>query len=244
VPAATPSATRGATVIGQDPVSDPGSGLAAIRPGTYQLASFSPAFQFKIDPGWTDRSWHTIFSTGDRALLALGKAGWDCCGYPLADRPAAGIMPVEILRLQTVLGNPCDGGDLSNYQALEGRPKDVTDWLQSHRFLNATNLRPIAAGDWRGLSIDVTVKGDPGIECAGLKVPHQGSVYLLRTEDSEQVQVGTIFRLRDGDQARFIILDTGEQVPLVLLGWSRAADFQLRAPWLDELAATITHETE
>jgi class 3 adenylate cyclase len=217
---------------------DPGGGVQALSPGSYRFNSFRPILVFAIDPRWTDRAWHPLLSLSDRALLVLTKAGYNCCGYPLLEGMDPGLMLMQFTRIQTVLTNPCDPGDSGSTELLNGRPRDLIDWLSQHRFLAATGPQQVTVGGWTGLSVDVTVKGDPGKFCAGLAAPHQGQVYLFRTADSEIP--GSLFTLRDGEEARFTVVDVGEDSPLVLISWSAVSDFLSRVTWSAELVNTIT----
>jgi hypothetical protein len=68
-------------------------------------------------------------------------------------------------------------------------------------------------------------------------------VYLFRTAEIG-VAPGALFRFRDGEKARFTILDVNEDSPLTLISLSSLRDFEFRAPWADQLIGTITPSQE
>jgi class 3 adenylate cyclase len=222
---------------------DPGSGVPVLGAGDYTIDGFLPAVDLAIGSSWTDRAWHPLLAFTDHAALVLTQSGRDCCGYPLEVGLNAGSMLLEFARINTVLADPCNGGDPASAENLGGRPEDLLEWLKQHRFLEASNIRPVFVGKLDGWSVDVTVKGDPGQACAGLTEAHHGSVYLFRTAEIG-VAPGALFRFRDGEKARFTILDVNEDSPLTLISLSSLRDFEFRAPWADQLIGTITPSQE
>jgi hypothetical protein len=239
-PVATGSPTpTGPTIIhvdARDPLDD---GFPLLRAGTsYRWNSFRPILVFRIDPGWTDRSWYPVIATSDFTQLVVARVGVSAA-YEDVAKIWPGLAFLSFARVQTVVGNPCDPGDTSSYQLVGGRPSDMMSWLSGHRFLAASNLQPVELAGFSGLSVDVTVKGDPGMECAGLEVPHQGSVSLLKTTTTPGMY-GGIYKIYDGEQARFVALDIGGDEPLLFITKSLVTDFPSRSPWAQDLVNTIT----
>jgi class 3 adenylate cyclase len=237
--APSPTATPGPSVMSITPDFDAFVGFPPpLKTGRYRFNTFRPILVFSIDPTWTDRTWRPYYSSADRAFLILTQFGGVGAALPPHDEmdTLPGMMLVEFLRVQTVFGNPCDPGDTST-NLLGGRPRDMINWLAGQRFLAATNPQPVTVAGWTGLSVDTSVVNDPGEACAGLEVPHQGSVYLFRSSQSTR---GSVFKLRDGQQARITVLDVGEDSPLVIVSYSAIKDFSPRVAWSDQLLDTIT----
>jgi hypothetical protein len=220
---------------------NPGLGLPAINAGSYRFNSFRPILAFQIDPAWTDRKWYGVSAASDITNLASQMPGADSAWFPV-QRIKPGLMLLSFVRLQTVIGNLCDAGDTTSYRLLGGRPSDVVDWLSHQQFLEAANIQPAAVAGWTGLSVDITVKGDPGKFCSGTTIPHQGSVYLFATTDSPLF--GKLYSIRDGEEARFTIVDIGKDAPLAFVSRSSLLDFPSHIPWSQDLIDTITELPE
>ena len=234
----TPSpAPSGPTTLHLDPDLNPGLGLPVINAGSYRFSSFRPILAFQVDPHWTDRKWYAVSAASDITHLASELPGADSAWFPV-QRIKPGLMLLSFVRLQTVIGNPCNGGDTTSYRLLGGRPSDVVNWLSNQQFLEATNIQPAEVAGWTGLSVDVTVKGDPGKFCSGTTVAHQGSVHLFATTNSPLF--GKVYSIRDGEEARFTIVDIGQDAPLVFISRSSLDDFSSQIPWSQDLIDTIS----
>jgi class 3 adenylate cyclase len=236
----TASVAQAPTIIYVDRDLNPTfGGLRALSPGSYRYDSFRPILVFSVGPASSDQTWYPVLPGSDFTIMFARLAGVDSSWDP-GDGVKTGMVVLNFVRLQTVFGNPCDPGDTTQNQALGGRPSDVVNWLSSQRFLSATNVQPASVAGWTGLSVEITVTGDPGIACAGLEVPHQGSVYVFKTAPVPARYYGGLYRIRDGDENRFTILDIGGDSTLVLIEACRLTDCPARLPWSQQLIDTMT----
>ena len=234
----TASGTSGPAIIHVNPSLGPLlGGYTALAPGVYSFNSFTPVLEFEVDPSWHDRAWYPLLAGSDMAALFAGRPGVDTAFNPFTD-VERGMIILDLVRLQTVIGNPCDPGDTTSYQVLGGRPRDVVDWLSKQQFLEASNRQPVVVAGWTGLSVDVTVVGDPGKACSGSTVPGQGSVNLFKTA-LKTVGFTGLFKIHDGDQDRFVILDIGQDTPLVFIAECAPIDCPALLPWTQELIDTM-----
>jgi len=153
------------------------------------------------------------------------------------------MLILNIVRLQTVIGNPCDPADTDSYQLLGGRPNDVIDWLQKHRLLDATNIQPVSVGGRIGKSVDVTVKGDPGQDCHGLTGDDLGSVGLYATTKLEGKfgwEADGVHRIHDGEMHRLTVVDVGDDSPLMFNAQCHENECPTLLPWAQDFIGTIS----
>jgi hypothetical protein len=182
---------------------------------------------FTIDEAWTDRSWYPFLSGPDMGSVFVVRRGVDTGFNDRAALPAS-LLELDFVTPRVVLDDECN--PTGKTTTLGGRTQDVIDWLSSARFLSVGDPQQVTVAGYSGVSVDVTVTGDPGLACGGAQIPGQGRAYLF---NSSVLPPGFGGRhvIWDGEKARITALDVGGEAPLVIVARSREQDFDKVIPW-------------
>jgi hypothetical protein len=116
------------------------------------------------------------------------------------------------------------------------------DWLTNHEFVSATNLHSTDVAGKTGFSVDINLKADPGRSCAGSAEENLSSVGLYETTEIHRAggsSFGGVYKIRVGEQNRWIILDVGGDAPLLFNLQCRIAECADYFPWAQELVDTV-----
>jgi len=227
---APPTATTsGATLLTWGPA---GQAPGHLHPGQFEFGSFRPALSFELD-GTKGQGADWWFTCGRPDFVTIsawdtGKAFPGVGEFDLPDNDdpcywqGVGKPEVDILRAGSVGGGECTEG------ALVRNAQDLFEWLSKISVLDTSEPQQVIVAGQPALSIETTLVRSGEEYCHAGEVP----LTILRTSE-EPLQI------QPGDRAQFIVVDTGEALPVLIHVEAPVADWstaQARVqPVLDSL---------